>query len=40
MSTSSARKVLEPLHEVYGVDVSDDALRKADAPSTTRSAAS
>ena len=23
------RKVLEPLHEVYGVDVSDDALRKA-----------
>lgn len=23
------RKVLEPLHEVYGVDVSDDAMRKA-----------
>ena len=29
MSTSSGAEVLEPLHEVYGVDVSDDALRKA-----------
>ena len=29
MSTSSGAAVLEPLHEVYGVDASDDALRKA-----------
>lgn len=34
------RKVLTPLQEVYGMDVSDDALAQGGRPSTTRSAAS